>query len=106
MKAFYLHDKKRFPVACVATQLKMSGVTYNVSTYNFIDEFSKKIAQDVAIGRLHTAGGKYISAGRDVKARILQSIAEDHDMPTRTREAAKLWLKNPPKPKIKKSKAA
>jgi hypothetical protein len=106
MKTFFLHDKNRLPVTCVVTELKVSGVLFAVSTYNPIDIFSKRIARDVATGRLVTNGGSSVSSGKDVKVRILKAIISDTEMPTRTREAAKLWLKNPPKPKTKKTKAA
>lgn len=107
MKGFFLHDKHKWPCAFVASDLKKDGIAFSISTHNPIDSFSKKVAREVAGGRLYT-DKRYamIPAGNNVKARILQAIVANRYLPTRTREAAKLWLKNPPKPKIKKTKAA
>jgi len=44
MKAFFLHDEHRFPVALVVTELKMHGVLFAVATHNPIDFFDKRIA--------------------------------------------------------------
>lgn len=107
MKGFYLQDKHGRFCAFVASEIKMTGVVYAVSTCSNSDKFNKEVARSLAVGRLFTrAIVKNVSIGGSVKERILNSIVADADMPTRTREAAKLWLKNPPKPKIKKSKAA
>jgi hypothetical protein len=108
MKAFFLHDEHRFPVALVVTELKMHGILFAVATHNPIDFFDKRIAWQVATGRLMTRnnGGTFISAGNNVKARILQHIVSDSKMPNRTRRAAQLWLDNPPTPKKKKDTAA
>jgi hypothetical protein len=101
MKSFYLHDARRFPVALVVTDLKMGGIIFAVSTHNPIDPFDKGIARAVAMGRLVTKGGICISAGNNVKARILERIVADHkEFPARTRKAAQLWLDNPPKKKV------
>jgi hypothetical protein len=106
MKGFFLHDKKKWPCAFVASDLGVDGVRFTVSTHNPIDPFSRKIARDVAVGRLYSCRYSVILAGNNVKARILQQVAANRFLPTRTRQAAKLWLKNPPKPKAKKSNAA
>ena len=104
MKGFYLQNKRGQFCAFVASEMKMTGIVYAVSTCSNADKFDKEVARSLAIGRLFTrAIVKNVSAGGSVKERILNSIALDPDMPTRTREAAKLWLKNPPKPKIKKT---
>lgn len=44
MKAFFLHDEDKFPVALVVTELKMHGILFAVATHNPIDYFDKKIA--------------------------------------------------------------
>jgi len=95
MKLFYLHNKNNFPVACVASDLKPDGsILVAVSTYNPIDPFDKRVARDVAIGRL--ASGRHffcINASNNVKARILELIAGSEYIPNRTKVAARLWLK-------------
>lgn len=107
MRGFYLRNKRRQPCAYVATDMTMTGVKFAVSTCNPMDEFKKELARSLAIGRLtqtNMCGSSDLLAaaiacgGRTVKERILYAIANDHKMPTRTRLAAKEWLKNPPKP--------
>jgi len=92
MKLFYLRDKNNHAVACVASELTKEGITFAVSTHNPIDPFSKAMAREVAMGRL--VSGRYysISAGNNVKARLLHQIVMNGHLPNRTRVAAQLWL--------------
>jgi hypothetical protein len=101
MKIFYLRDRTGLPVTCVVSGMKLSGIVFAVSTYNPIDVFSKRIAREVATGRLAKEGGEHLCAGNNVKQRLVRQIAVNDKLPTRTRLAAKLWLKNAEKSKPK-----
>jgi hypothetical protein len=108
MKLFYLRDKKRQPVACVAWDYDGKTIRFALSTYNPIDPYKKEIGRALAIGRFsfapHTIGTAVPIVGVPT---ILGIIVHDgHDFPARTRRAAELWLKNPPQPKTRKNKAA
>ena len=103
-KLFYLRDKNRFPVACVATRLVKTNkklVEFSVSIYNPEDSFSRDVAKRVALGRLAAGTGWLIPVqeeGEKVKKEIMTAIAfnkiSGSCFPTRARLAAKLWLKN------------
>ena len=103
VKVFFLRNKYRFPVACVAlTEVEEGEVSFAVSTYNPRDPFNKSLAKHVALNRL-TYGGEFtgvVPAGDDIKSNVLSYIIEavsqsqlEYAFPQRAREAAQLWFK-------------
>lgn len=113
-KLFYVRSKRNFPVACVATTEFNDEIALDWSTWNPMDEFSKAIAREVAIGRLQRRMSIVEEATSEnpmvdprtivamvpqslgVRKAILTEFANCRDcsvVPTRLREAAKFQLK-------------
>ena len=98
-KWFYLKNKKGEYVACVATgHAKDGDLIFNYSVLNKDkDEWSRKVARDVAIGRIVAGRGQPINLptvppNRTVKELILLALKQDRYTPSRLKEAAKFWL--------------
>jgi hypothetical protein len=96
MKIFYLRDERKFPVACVASELLDGGKTvrFAVATHNPADRFDRVRAREVAAGRLHKSKNIAEIARPEVriKAAVVTAIMMDESLSTRTRDAARLWL--------------
>lgn len=99
VKYFFLRDEKRFPIACVASDvvgLLKKKVAFAYSIYNPKDTFDKGLAKEVALGRLEKKGktyGKVPFIKGEVKRRIAKAIATDDGIPSRVRAAANNFLK-------------
>jgi hypothetical protein len=53
IEKFMYFRKDGFPVGCVAYRIKDGVLEYGVSSYNAKDPFDKKVAREVAEGRLN-----------------------------------------------------
>jgi hypothetical protein len=118
MRYFFLRNENKFPVACVASvyDKEMDAIKFAVSTHNPIDNFNRKRAKQIASERI--TAGKFLTIHNpdDVKnikwgicydivaekfpgEQIIEGRTGRHQgfkvayLPERTREAAKLWLK-------------
>ncbi len=104
MRWFYLRDKNRNPVACVASERYTSFkgtdherecVAFAVSAHNPKDQYNKSMAREVAIGRLNKGLGATYSGSvclvPEVKKLIIATIMLG-DFPERAKKAAQLWL--------------
>ena len=94
---FYLKDKNGKYVGCVASVPHEDTVAYSTSTLNPVDQWNRKTARSVAIGRLiheiyEEKTYRSVTAGGDVKKTIMEEIATCVDLPTRLKEAARYWL--------------
>lgn len=120
MRVFFLRDHRKFPVACVASELLEAGheneprdvkvVVFALSTWNAKADkgcFRRSEAKKFACGRLKE--GKFFGSlelhPKTVKTDILTMIARSKDAPSRARKAAQYRLENPgPIHKIKQRK--
>lgn len=101
----YLRDRSNRPVGCVAIKLgtpDLSGgvsASYQVSVANPLDNFDKKLARQLTIGRLiespRTVHLPSMPNMHEVTKAVMRSIKRDHDAPTRARVAAHRWLRQP-----------
>lgn len=97
MKVWYLRDKNKRPVACVASNLNPTEETveFAVSTHNPIDPFKRSIGRELAIGRLYSGVTQSVEMGPGVMTRIMDVIrSEPWQYPQRARDAAWLWLRD------------
>lgn len=97
VKIFYLRDKRRFPVGCVASTLDNNVLAYAVSVHNPKDIFSWKASRNIAEVRL-AHPGRYTGtveclSQKSAKQSVMLAILGNKNWPTRARAAAKLWLK-------------
>ena len=93
----FLRTDKGVPVACVAMKLSKSGeVTYAVSTQHPKDRFNRKVARELALGRLvskpETVKVNTVSM-HEVSRAVVSNLLVKDSTPTRTYMAAKKWLK-------------
>jgi hypothetical protein len=106
MRIFYLRDRNKRPVACVACvavsqpEGDLVEVKFSVSTWNPVDPFDRKVGRALAIGRLHDytndSAIRTVSCRRwRVKENILWVISDriNPQYPQRAREAARNWLR-------------
>lgn len=102
----FLRDSKGQPVGCVAIKIKTSVgryggttlVTYQMSVLNPLDKFDRRMARQLALGRLTeaplTTTIDYPSPSRtEISRAVMEDIKHDPSAPTRARKAAKQWLK-------------
>jgi hypothetical protein len=102
---FYLRDKDKFPVACVASITNNTDrVQFALSIHNPRDIFDKTRAKEIALDRLRmgkTTGEVEFDPRPGIKTRIMGVIATTEFMnhrakpmriPDRVRRAAREWL--------------
>lgn len=89
MKILYVRDKNRFPVGCLAYERLDDEFKFGYSVYNPKDEFNKKLAREVATGRLAKSATSFVSSARDREC-ILQALTNllaNTSLPSRFRKA-------------------
>lgn len=102
VRYIYLRDTKRQPVACLAIlySAKNKKVAYGLSVLNPQDRFNRKVARELAAGRL-ALYGNYLDLSEVpeinchvITRRILTDLLtwEHEELPGRARKAAKRWL--------------
>jgi hypothetical protein len=94
MKTFYLRDDGRNPVACVVYERLDNKIRFGVSSWNKKDPFSRKIAREVAYGRLNkqellSSGPKFRDAVKSVCSAIISGQVSTSE---RAKKSAKTWL--------------
>jgi len=94
MRVFYLRNRDRFPVACIASRkVKGDVVEFAMSIHNPVDKYNKALGRQLAKGRL--LEGKAIASVRaPFKANVVRMIAEMPDLPNRVRKVANQWIKD------------
>jgi len=104
LRTCYIKGKNanRQAVGCVALSFDRDSkqITYSVSVANPADEFRKKVARPLAIGRLTTNPmsvpfDQEISLHK-ITQKVMIELVNDKRVPTRARKAAKLWLNSYP----------
>ena len=90
VRVTYLRDKKKFPVACVASKPVDKNVVFSLATWNPLDKFEKKTGRDMAAERLEK--GEYsgtfpVNDSKLIRLRLLAEISHAK-VPGRARKAA------------------
>jgi len=102
----FLRTDSGFPVACVAMKYSKAGmVTYGVSTQHPKDRFNRKLARDLALGRLVSSPWIAVVLGQnpsahDISRAVVSDLLKKAVLPSRTYSAAKKWLKKVPKKEV------
>ena len=102
VRYIYLRDNKKAPQACVAVlySAKNKKVAYGLSVLNPQDRFNRKVARELAAGRL-ALYGNYLDLSEVpeinchvITRRILTDLLtwEHEELPGRARKSAKRWL--------------
>lgn len=109
----FLRDSKGQPVGCVAIKVKpvtVTGhaggttlVTYQMSVLNPLDQFDRRMARHLALGRLQEAPltttiDHLMPTRTEISRAVMQDIKHDPSAPTRARKAARQWLREDSQP--------
>lgn len=106
-RVMYLRDRNNHPVGCVAIKINGSfhrnasvSVEYQVSVLNPQDNFERKMARLLALGRLVESPFSVKVDNRDgeigmhtISKAVMNEITHNLNIPTRAKKAAGLWLK-------------
>ena len=98
-RVMFLRSEQGRPVGCLAIKLNRKARTleYGVSVLNPADKFDRKVARQLAIGRMTetptTIGPVlYDLSMHEISRVVMLTISMDRTMPTRAVKAARLWL--------------
>lgn len=95
-RIMFLRRENNHPIGCLAMHLNGDGeVSYQVSTLNPVDSFNRKLARQLALGRLLEFPITISTKGRsvhDITKDVLRDLIKDKSFPSRTRSAATRWL--------------
>jgi hypothetical protein len=114
IRIMYLRGRHNHAVGCIALQVNKENcmITYQVSVQNPQDRFNRKLARQIAIGRLIEnpltilASDNDLAGTRNITIAVMESIANNiFQLPTRAVKCAKAWL-NAPTWKIEAKKTA
>jgi hypothetical protein len=99
----FLRNEKGHPVGCLAMfpgdqKTKTDKVSYQISVLNPNDDFNRKLARDIAVGRLkkrpvtvQLKSETQLSIHDSLKV-VMEDLAAS-DMPNQAKKAALLWLR-------------
>jgi hypothetical protein len=93
-RIMFLRDSHNFPVGCVAMVTRGNVVSYQVSTLNPNDCFDRKTARQLAIGRLVESPFALDISNSNIHyttRMIMNHIANNLELPKRSRTAARRW---------------
>jgi hypothetical protein len=99
-RIMFLRDASYRPVGCVAISLDRRNhrLNYGISVLNPADKFDRKLARQLAIGRLVEVPFM-VALKRDeelnmhvISERVMKHVAYGAGAPSRAVRAAKLWL--------------
>ena len=99
-RIMFLRDSQYRPVGCVAISVDRRNhrLNYGISVLNPADKFDRKVARQLAIGRLVEVPFA-VAFKRDeeltmhvISERVMKHVAYGSGAPSRAVKAAKLWL--------------
>lgn len=93
----FLRDSKDQPVGCLAIKLNSttSSLNYQLSVLNPSDKFNRKLAREIALGRLVNAPVELKCADNSmhfITLQIMNDLSKNAKAPARAVRAAKLWI--------------
>lgn len=103
VRIMYLRRKPQYdelrgkPIACIAIRINDTKIEYRTATHHPNDNFDRHLAQTIAKDRLtaspNVIDDASIEGMNEVSRAVMEKIAHDHNEPTRSRNAARFWLK-------------
>lgn len=97
-RIMFLRGSNNHPVGCLAMLVTNNQVKYQVSTLNPVDKFDRRVARQLALGRLIEnpieIGMNDTNIHNVVKC-VMADIARNNLIPNRAKIAAKKWLSSP-----------
>lgn len=101
-KIMFLRASNNHPVGCLAMRQMHNGVQYQLSTLNPSDNFDRRVARQLAIGRavempnFISYNKNDIQSFNDVVALVMEDIISRKEVPNRSKIAAQNWLRTKP----------
>jgi hypothetical protein len=102
LRIMYLRNSKKFPMACIAIALDRpnGAISYQYSVFNPEDHFDKRMARELALGRLISRPVKITDQDSEINFNqiswaVMEHLSQSKTAPTRAVRAAKRWLKTP-----------
>lgn len=102
----FLRNNKEMPIGCLAINIDFGLITYAWSVLNPKDKFDRKLARDIAQGRLEKAlvlelkeaqvRGISNMSMHEISQMVMLHLSYNTSAPTRARKAAALWLASVP----------
>ena len=109
-RVMYLRNSKKQIIGCLAMKLspKNHRVEYQISVLNPLDQFDRELSRCLALGRMvenpFTVRLPKDYSTHTISTLVMQSLLTQHNIPTRARKAAKVWLQGntqvPPQPPL------
>lgn len=99
-RVMFLRSNDGRPIGCVAIAVdrKKRTLRYGLSVLNPADKFDRKVARQLAIGRLiEVPASVSVRADanmHDITRTVMQDLLTDIKTPSRAVRAAKFWLTN------------
>jgi hypothetical protein len=100
-RIMFLRDRSGNAIGCVVISIDRNKkkAYFNISVQNPADTFNRKLARQLAIGRMiespMTVALKKDATMHDVTAAVMLSIRANKDLPKRAVQAASNWLAAP-----------
>lgn len=97
-RIMYLRTRSGNPVGCLAIRLnpRTQFVEYQLSVLNPLDRFDRKVARQLALGRLAetpiTLRVPRNPTMYDISVAVMRDLSHTKTAPSRAIKAAKLWL--------------
>ena len=98
-RIMFLRNGASHPIGCLAIQIdrKRSVLSYGFSVLNPADKFDRKVARQLALGRLlespvSIAPIKADANMHEITRSVMKSLIVNRKTPARAVRAAKLWL--------------
>jgi hypothetical protein len=98
-RVMYLRSNEGHPVGCLAILVNRKGaaLSYGFSVLNPADKFDRKVARQLALGRLMEAPVTVNVMREDlnmheITRNVMKSLVINRKTPARAVKAAKLWL--------------
>jgi hypothetical protein len=99
VRIMFLRDKNGHPVGCIAIEKSsLISINYQVSVNNPVDKFDRKLARQLAIGRLYEnpitimVTKEDLANTRSITHVVMDNMSLTDRVPERARRAAKRWL--------------
>lgn len=96
-KFMFLRGEHNFPIGCIAMRRFENRIEYQISTLNPKDRFDRRLARQLALGRLIENPIKVFSVTPKLDGTykiIMEHIRLNDEMPKRAKVAATKWLKD------------
>jgi hypothetical protein len=98
VRFMFVRNENNHPVGCLAIRINNGFVEYQASTLNPVDTFNRKLARDIAEGRLnqHPVRLPYtgIASMNEITRAVMLDVERNKAVPTRLAKAARQWLVN------------